>query len=73
MDESENTYFAQTDLAMMPRTSSSDKPSRHQKGDWREEARRGVTVGNSGQEDRNLLMWQLSNHQNKNKKRRELK
>ena len=28
-----NPYFAQTDLAMMPQISSSDKPLRHQKGD----------------------------------------
>lgn len=33
------SYFAQTDLAMMPRTSSSAKPSRHQKGDYRQEWR----------------------------------
>lgn len=30
--QSNHTYFAQTDLAMTPRMSSSDSPSRHQKG-----------------------------------------
>lgn len=45
--KAKNTYFAQTDLAMMPRTSSSDKPSKHQKGDQREEARTRVSVGST--------------------------